>query len=224
VLIGITGKARSGKDTIGKILQARLGSEYSIYALASPIKAIINTLAGWDERHADGELKEVVCKTKRFSRQFLEATLQRCADDWVLDYETAYLRWFQVFSPYMTVHDSPFIKDFQLEISPRVAYQLFGTEWGRWLRDSLWLDIAPARGVIITDVRFLNEAHWVASNGGLIIKVVGDRGTTLSAEHISEAGVPTWFLDWVIVNNKDTTLDGLEYLVEDCLENCLTRC
>lgn len=65
--------------------------------------------------------------------------------------------------------------------TPRRAMQLLGTEFGRALKPSLWLDFATKNlkqaredgwaGLIVTDVRFENEAQWIRDNGGLLIHV-----------------------------------------------------
>lgn len=55
-ILGIAGKARSGKDTIADFLVR----EYSFtrFAFADPIKTHVNNMFGWDARHSDGDLKE----------------------------------------------------------------------------------------------------------------------------------------------------------------------
>lgn len=60
MIIGMVGKARSGKNTVADMLQQQLGSDVSIYAFADPIKETVNRMFGWDDRHRDGDLKEVV--------------------------------------------------------------------------------------------------------------------------------------------------------------------
>lgn len=57
-LIGLTGGARCGKDTVGGWLSQKL--YIPTYALAGPIKAICSEIMGWDERQLYGDLKEIV--------------------------------------------------------------------------------------------------------------------------------------------------------------------
>lgn len=62
-LIALAGKAHSGKSSLAGMLLNELNwhaYRYSAYAFAGPIKRTINKLFGWDERHSEGELKEVV--------------------------------------------------------------------------------------------------------------------------------------------------------------------
>lgn len=69
--------------------------------------------------------------------------------------------------------------------SPRKAYQLFGTEFGRSLHADLWVKMTMKKiakskqyfqGVdsvfFITDVRFHNEAKTILDSGGLVISIV----------------------------------------------------
>jgi hypothetical protein len=91
--------------------------------------------------------------------------------------------------------------------SPRRAYQLFGTEFGRALDNDLWikkaeLSIDKTNDYMITDVRFENEADFVRRNG-ILIHIVG-RCTTCVEVHKSEKGVifrPD-LGDFFIVNNS----------------------
>ena len=56
-IIGITGRARSGKDTIAEHLV--YGHLYTRFAFADPIKDIVCGMFGWGARHRDGDPKEV---------------------------------------------------------------------------------------------------------------------------------------------------------------------
>ena len=55
-LIGITGKARSGKDTAASYLAHKHG--LIRYSFATPMKAAIKAMLGLSDRHMDGDLKE----------------------------------------------------------------------------------------------------------------------------------------------------------------------
>ena len=71
MLIGITGKKRSGKDTAGFYLRDTYG-----FRKARPLAIFKNSFKewfGWDERHMEGELKEVVDPLFGFSpRQLMQ--------------------------------------------------------------------------------------------------------------------------------------------------------
>lgn len=114
-------------------------------------------------------------------------------------------------------------------VSPRKALQTLGTEWGRKLNEDLWLLIADAKAqpllasgfnVLITDVRFENEAEYIRKNGGTIWHI--DRDVHLvgtEAAHASEAGVKFVKGD-VRINNNEVMgylTDRLEKLADELL-------
>jgi hypothetical protein len=80
--------------------------------------------------------------------------------------------------------------------SPRHLMQTLGTEWGRnCVHPELWtllaedtIRVAKARkwpGLVLTDVRFHNEADMILRNGGTLIHVVRDTGAKVN-DHVSE--------------------------------------
>lgn len=88
MIIGLSGKARSGKDTAANYICDRFG--FSKYSFAKPIKDCGELLFGWDERHRDGELKEVADPDLGFSpREFYQKFGMFCReslrdDVWIL--------------------------------------------------------------------------------------------------------------------------------------------
>lgn len=59
--------------------------------------------------------------------------------------------------------------------------------------------------IIITDVRFNNEAEYVLSKGGVIIEINADqRLGKRNDNHCSEDGIDQKYVDYVIYNNDDT--------------------
>jgi len=98
--------------------------------------------------------------------------------------------------------------------SPRQLLQSLGTEWGRnTVHDQIWVRAAfsrvadleaAGRDVVITDVRFDNEAVAAKAAGGVVWRVVrrgGPRLTEGAAAHSSEAGVPDTLVDAEIANS-----------------------
>lgn len=97
-------------------------------------------------------------------------------------------------------------------VSPRRMAQTLGTEWGRDLiNPQLWLlraeqaiDFAAecgVPGVVITDVRFENEAAWIRRRGGVVVHVHRP-GLRAVESHSSEAGVALQLQDPVVVNDS----------------------
>lgn len=90
--------------------------------------------------------------------------------------------------------DAAFVEGHKEQL--RLALQLRGTEHWRardpehWLREAerrVNVLLCAGRDVVMPDVRFLNEAHWVRSHGGLLVRTVraGDDGAVLDG-HASE--------------------------------------
>lgn len=158
MLIGITGKAGSGKDTFAKYFIDN--HNFTRYAFAGPIKRMIQAGFGvdpgvWDDRTAKEQQ----------------------------------LEW--------------------LGVSPRVLAQTLGTEWGRdVIHPDVWLLIAEQAlgqhdNLIVTDVRFDNEAQWIKEHGGYMVSVEA-RGMALDNQtHASENGVHPAYID-ITVRNTGT--------------------
>lgn len=120
-----------------------------------------------------------------------------------------------------------------LGLSPRRLLQTLGTEWGRSLHPDIWVllmqrrldDYAgPEDRIVITDVRFDNEADWVRQRGHLwhIQRPdplrVGFSDTARA--HASEAGVHKLPGDRLIYN--DSTLEHLYAQIDTQVRLLLT--
>lgn len=156
ILIGLTGKAGAGKDTVADILVQHAG--FARIAFAAPLKAMLRAGLGLtDEQLEDRALKEAPL-------------------DW-LDGRT-----------------------------PRQLMQTLGTEWGRThAHPDLWLRIArrqieqTAGPIVITDVRFDNEARLVRDLGGIVWHITRPGAGTVA--HASEAGITASAGDWWLAND-----------------------
>lgn len=163
-IIGLTGPAGSGKDTIADWLESTHGFER--LALADPIRL----------------------------------GLQNMLD---LSYT--------VFRPGIKEQVIPW-----LGRSPRELMQTLGTEWGRHMvRRDLWLRVAERtvaaaaaaqNPIVITDIRFEDEAAWLRGLGGAIWHV-NRPGVAEVRGHVSEAGVACGERDVTIYNDG-----SIEYL------------
>lgn len=181
MLVGVAGKARSGKDTIGNYLINQ--HQFVRYAFADPLKKACSEMFGVPLNYFyDDDKKEV---------------------------------------------DLPF-----WGMSPRKMAQLLGTEGGRELfGKDIWVKRAlsfynlelpeESNGMVITDVRFDNEADFIRDNGGLMIHVErpGADGVVGVVGHASEAGIMEKSEDIHIVN--DGTLDQLYENVDVALAKLL---
>lgn len=157
-LIGLTGLAGSGKDTVRLMLEA----EHDFYgiAFADPIREMITALL---LQHGFG------------THWMNERSMKEAPID-------------------------------GLGVSYRELAQTLGTQWGRALHPDLWLRVAQKSvadagcRVVISDVRFPNEAEWIHSQGGEVWRIERP-GIAPVREHESEQHVATLKADRVIVNN-----------------------
>ena len=140
-IIGLTGTAGSGKDTVRAMLEDHFG--FTGLAFADPIRAMVGAL-----------LKETEAGPEWMTDRVLkESTIPAIG--------TSY----------------------------RHLAQTLGTEWGRSIEPEFWLRIARARVqalqdrgercIVISDVRFTNEAEWIHALGGQVWRI-----SRLSAEPV----------------------------------------
>jgi hypothetical protein len=117
----------------------------------------------------------------------------------------------------------------ELGVSARHLMQTLGTEWGRAVRPDLWVVLLARRlgmhdlpnsapvhdRIVITDCRFSNEAAWIASMGGHLLRLHRDQAGAVR-EHVSENWIDTMptFADlW----NNGPTLEGLYGLLDGAM-------
>ena len=113
--------------------------------------------------------------------------------------------------------------------SYRTLAQTLGTEWGRrCVHEDLWLRIAEYRvnqalhhgdHVVLTDVRFPNEAAWLRAAGGTLVRIERE-GIEPVRAHESEQHHATLQADHVLPNHS--SLAALEHRLDalvDALRN-----
>lgn len=199
-LIGLAGEARAGKSSAAGFLCNELGFE--TYGLAQPIKDMICALFNWDDRHREGSLKEVEVEVAMNRRALSDAWAAWRMEELVGFNIADHIKFRELVSILFqdkTAETGPII-------SPRRAFQLFGTEYGRGLRPTIWLDIAKRKldelpeesGLVIADIRFPNEHRWISYSGGFLVHVrrKGSQHIIGGPEHESEAGLKKMAMDW----------------------------
>lgn len=168
MIIGLTGKARSGKDTAAEYL-ATIGFDH--YWFSKPMKDACKVIFDWSDQHVYGDLKEVV--------------------------------------------------DPAFGCSPRQALQTLGTEWGRdCIGENLWVDIAKAKmrcaeNIVISDVRFDNEARAIREMGGFVIEIIRPGIKSVEA-HSSEGGIGRKLIDKYVANSG--TIDNLHERIRSIID------
>ena len=105
--------------------------------------------------------------------------------------------------------------------SPRELYQKVGTDIARNIDVNVWVKGAdifrqenPGRSIVITDVRFSNEAHWIRSHGGVVIFLESKtRGIHEHTGHSSENGLTGEDVDLIMEN--DGTIEAFHEKLEE---------
>lgn len=172
MILGLAGRAHSGKDSAGAFLiegPSPDGIAWRRVAFADPLKEASKIIFRFTDEQVNGKLKETIDE-----------------------------RW---------------------GFTPRAALQLLGTEVCRHIREDVWVKsaelrvkglVAAGRHVVLTDVRFLNEADAVRSWGGIVVRVQRDPSTCpfpVDPTHQSEVELNKIVPDAVIAN--EGTLDHL---------------
>jgi len=101
-------------------------------------------------------------------------------------------------------------------VSYRKLAQTLGTEWGRAAHPDFWLLLAKRHyrnglkpgqvGMVVSDVRFENEADWIRAAGGLMIHIDGPARREIAKDgnnHASEVGVERKQGDVIVTNYGD---------------------
>jgi len=204
MLIGITGYAQSGKDTVCDILRHH-GVVTNRYAFADPLKEACNALFGWDERHSFGELKEVdvsINVNLINGNDFNLVCVKYGLDGFGLTPDDIHNELAKCLIHKLNLETG------DLTVSPREVYQIFGTEVCRTnLHSNIWTMIAPIDDVAVPDVRFPNESTWARENNGVLIRVT-NRNAKQIRKHESELYIDSIEVDIEIDNNG--TLAQLE--------------
>lgn len=178
-LVGLVGRARSGKDTFADVLVEE--HSFAKLALADPLRemaASIDPVVGWEPTfYPDGDDRVSIGAGPTHYRAAVA----------VYGYERA--------------------KDRYPEL--RRFLQRLGTEGIRghvaddyWVREAERRIQASADPVVVTDVRFANEAEMIRRNGGLLVGLL--RGEASEPSHSSEAVDDLVYGADVIVDNNGT--------------------
>lgn len=172
MLIGVSGKAQAGKDTICNIIRC-LDSNWEKHAFAD-------------------KLKQVLAIILNVNVKAFEDNIFKMSNSEIVKPEGGYY-------------------------TNRELLQRFGTEVGRSISPTLWVD-ALFTGYsgddhwIIPDVRFPSEAEAIKDRGGIIIRV--DRETSSNDTHPSEVALDNYGgFDYRIDNNND-----IEHLIDKVKE------
>ena len=245
MIIGISGRIGSGKDTVGKIIQYLICLELNTLAPHQfSFKDFVKSTAS-NEIQSGFKIKKFADKLKDLVCMLIGCTREQLEDREFKEKELGE-EWDRVISSDGKVHLPDDYPDLEYsKLTPRLLLQLLGTEYGREIiHPNIWVnslmseyfcvqsDLAP-NGIdcpnwIITDMRFPNEMEAVKKKGGITIRVnrpcdiCGGSGyhkmscpVSKSGEHYSEKALDNAEFDYVIDNNG--TIEELIVKIKDIL-------
>ena len=175
MLIGFVGLAGVGKDTAAKILSEMSG--IPLIAFAKPLHDAALHVFGTDALERENKEREYPFTQETFERFY----------SWHIGFlQSVNAKYGIIHGDNLTLPSKRFYDIFanQKTLSPRRLMQLYGTEYWRSERPTLFVDLVHDnyQDVIVTDVRFENEAAIC----DVLIAVKRD-GITPVAGHSSEA-------------------------------------
>lgn len=202
MLIGMSGKKTSGKDTVCTIIEAIDVYYNTRFEHTIGLHEFVNQCLFEGRLNSLSTFRDIVTT---WNRESFAKRLRRClytitGDDriFALDDETK--------------NSLSTIKDAEGNYyTIRQLLQKFGTEVGRNISPNLWVDAlmndyikAKSDGYeedwIITDVRFQNEANAVREAGGVLLRL--NRNTGFKDTHQSEIDLDNYDkFDYIIDNN-----------------------
>lgn len=223
ILLGLTGDAGVGKDTVAQLLKKAGEPSYTqvgIFSFGDALYGLASKLSGIPvEQMQNREYKEV-----KVHMCFTEQTLIDASDYWdeigigvYGDFTYCISEWVHN-DLYPKFGEPNILPDaiYSFYMSPRELLQFTGTELGRnRVNEDLWLNLVDDKVqlseydvAIITDVRFDNEVNYVKDQGGDIVQVFStvNKFSTKSTNHPSAQKLE--YFDVKIEN----TFEGLDKL------------
>ncbi len=202
-LIGLAGRAGAGKDTCADIMFSQ--HDFATTAFAAPLRREIISAF-----RIDGALFSVEQKERRAPA----LAINRCADSGFIQRMTE-----------LGV-------DLAEARSPREIMRWWGTEYRRHQNEQYWTDLMRhwidcmaldgIRRIVITDVRFLNEAQFIQSLGGSIWRIRRPAAEAKHVDHQSETEVAAIWPD-AVIDNTGSLGDLAREIEATLLETFSTR-
>lgn len=193
MIIGITGKAQSGKDTACRIVQ-----------LINTVDYDCACLEGEGEKYILDNVDSILPMTCMWEKHAFADKLKECASIILgvprFMFESGEFKESFTSLPLSNKEGEP--------MTNREFLQYFGTEVGRSIDKDLWIKALmysygrdKESHWIVPDVRFPNEADAIRNAGGVLWKI--ERDGSGAGNHISEKLIDDIMVDIIIENNLD---------------------
>ena len=195
MIVGISGKARSGKDELAKIAVAEFGARQTSFAMTLKREVagfLLKYSVEWDDRHLFGSQQDKECNLRLLDLADVVAE-------------------FPEFKEFAELYgDTEWFPDV-LVFTPRALMQWWGTEFRRAQDENYWVTQTLAVASkepglwVISDCRFPNEAAAIRAAGGVLVRIDRPDGPIPSnPDHPSETGLDDWPSWDIMISNSDT--------------------
>lgn len=212
MIIGVSGKARSGKGEFARIAKEEFGA--TVVSFAGPLKEevghfLTESLVQWDPRHLYG------------GQEDKEELLRVCLSNIPVDHPF----WPQAIEFFLK-HGRQ-IGRVSFLFNSRTLMQYWGKEFRRenfgedyWVKKALAQCSDPDKLYVIDDVRFPNEAQGVLDAGGKLVRVSRPNAPQPSnPEHPSETALDAWEGHWDYAIFNCLSLRDYHEVCRDILED-----
>lgn len=205
-LVGVAGRARAGKDTIGQIMLQLYG--FAPFSFSDELYREVSDAYGVDVSWLkDDQVKD---------REWAALSLDLCSDNGFVEVATKKLD-----AEMRQSVGQVYLLPGKTELSPRWVLQTWGTEYRRAQDPDYWVNRADERlmqiysagapGAVNVSVRFGNEYDWIRSCGGTLIRVERKATECAEPEHASEHELDGRPFDVTLYN--DESLENLRAAV-----------
>lgn len=213
MIVGIAGKAASGKTTAAHFMAEHLQGEVKIIPMAQVLRDEVELFL---RSIGSEEYVPLVygCQDDKIKVFYIDA--QRAAE--------VCPKWPHFITEHADIQDRPG----QSAVTVRRILQWWGTEYRRtedpdywtkaWTKKIEGFDLDNIH-ILIDDVRFMNELDTVRAKDGLIIKIERP-GFNGAGNHASETSLDT-YTDWNRVVVNDGTLEDFQLDIENITDELL---
>lgn len=167
MIIGVTGKKRSGKDTVANYLVDSWG--FKRYGFADPMKKMVKEAFLWDDERVDGSEKETIDPRWGISPR---QALQHIGTE---------------YAQYSLPDNFP---EFKKLINRKLWVKRFKFWYEKEINETnkynLKHNFNTTLDVVVSDVRFLHEVQELKGMGGIILRVNRPEANNAEDPHPSE--------------------------------------
>jgi hypothetical protein len=176
MIIGLSGYAKSGKDTVAEMIQEIHPDKWEVKKFSGKLKLIASILTGIPaDKFEDQEFKSSILG-EEWWKNYGDFYHQTTVRDFLQILGTDAIR--------NGLHTNAWVNALMADYKPRKMSEYNPSNW------------------IITDCRFPNEAEAIKDRGGIIVRI--DRpGIAPVNAHPSETALDNWDFDYKIANASD---------------------